>query len=305
MESDSLDGAIVDTARPSPNSGSQIMGDGEGTTCDITSDFNNASDVSTANENGTRLFSKIKSKVGLNKNKERKVIKQKQTSISNESNNGNGKQISINNGNNISISNHDNLTCDSDITQDSSCEGVEKGEVIEYIGEGIHTGKSVDEVDFANGSQKRPLSHSSDDTVNSADFAGPVGPAPRPSRKKPAVVVSMGQSRSVVIGDGRFLMCEFCFHVKSFSVVSLYAPNRNPARDQFLEQVGFLGRSVCPKLSCVVISTQSLTARLIGLALILLILPGKVHWLLLTCLIHVVLLTFGATCIPLPLLSLG
>ena len=178
MESDSLDGATVDTAGPSPNSGSQIMCDGEGTTCNPTSDLNNASSVGTANENGTRLFSKIKSKVGLIKNKEKKVIKQKETSISNESNNANEKQISINNGNNISISNDDNLTCDSDTTQDSSCEGMEEGEVIEYIGEGIHAGKSVDEVDFADGSQKRPLSDSSDDMVNSADFAVPVGPAP-------------------------------------------------------------------------------------------------------------------------------
>lgn len=71
---------------------------------------------------------------------------------------------------------------------------MEEGEVIEYIGEGIHAGKSVDEVDFADGSQKRPLSDSSDDTVNSADFAVPVGPALHPSRKKTAVVVSMGQS---------------------------------------------------------------------------------------------------------------
>ena len=171
MESDSLDGATVDTASPSPNSpnsGSQIMGDGEDTTCNTTSDLNNASSVGTANENGTGLFSKIKSKVGLIKNKEKKVIKQKQTSISNESNNGNEKQISINNGNNISISNDDNLICNNDITQDSSCEGMEEGEVIEYISEGIHAGKSVDEVDFADGSQKRPLSDSSDDTVNSA-----------------------------------------------------------------------------------------------------------------------------------------
>lgn len=129
----------------------------------------------------------------LIKNKENKVIKQKQTSISNESNNGN----------NISISNDDNLICDNDITQDSSCEGMEEGEVIEYIGEGIHAGKSVDKVDFADGSQKRPLSDSSDDTVNSADFAVPVGPALHPSRKKTAVVVSMGQSRSVAIGDER------------------------------------------------------------------------------------------------------
>lgn len=69
---------------------------------------------------------------------------------------------------------------------------MEEGEVIEYIGEGIPAGKSADEVDLADGSQKCPLSASSDDTVNSADFAVPMGLAPRPSRKKPAVVVSMG-----------------------------------------------------------------------------------------------------------------
>ena len=36
---------------------------------------------------------------------------------------------------------------------------------------------------------------------------------------------------------GRFVSCEFCLQDKSFRVVSLYAPNRNPARDQFFEQV--------------------------------------------------------------------
>ena len=36
---------------------------------------------------------------------------------------------------------------------------------------------------------------------------------------------------------GRFVSCEFRLQDKSFRVVSLYAPNRNPARDQFLEQV--------------------------------------------------------------------
>lgn len=211
MESDSLDGATVDTAGPSPNSpnsGPQISGDGEGTACNTTSNLNNVSSVGTTNANGTGLLSKIKSKVGLNKNKEKKAIKQKQTSNNgNEKqisiNNGNEKQISISNGNNVSISNDKNLSCDGDITQDSSCDGMEEGEVVDYIGEGIHAGKSVDEVDLADGSQKRPLSDSSDDTVNSADFAVPVGPAPRPSRKKPAVVVSMGQSRSVAIGDER------------------------------------------------------------------------------------------------------
>lgn len=57
MESDSLDGATVDTACPSPNSGSQIMGDRESTTCNTTSDLNNASSVGAANKNGTGLFS--------------------------------------------------------------------------------------------------------------------------------------------------------------------------------------------------------------------------------------------------------
>lgn len=36
---------------------------------------------------------------------------------------------------------------------------------------------------------------------------------------------------------GLFVSCEFCFHGKSFRVVSLYVLNRNSARDQFFEQV--------------------------------------------------------------------
>lgn len=47
------------------------------------------------------------------------------------------------------------------------------------------------------------LSDSSDDKVNSADFAVPVGPALSPSRKKCAVVVSMGQFKNVTIGEER------------------------------------------------------------------------------------------------------
>jgi len=42
---------------------------------------------------------------------------------------------------------------------------------------------------------------------------------------------------SWVDAEGRFLQCEFVFREKSFRVVSLYAPNRNPARDQFLDRV--------------------------------------------------------------------
>ena len=36
---------------------------------------------------------------------------------------------------------------------------------------------------------------------------------------------------------GRFVLCEFRLYGKLFHVVSLYAPNRSPARDQFLELV--------------------------------------------------------------------
>ena len=37
--------------------------------------------------------------------------------------------------------------------------------------------------------------------------------------------------------DGRYLQCEFSFLHKSFRVCSVYAPNRNPARDQFLDDL--------------------------------------------------------------------
>ena len=36
---------------------------------------------------------------------------------------------------------------------------------------------------------------------------------------------------------GCFVSFEFCLQDRSFRVISLYAPNRNPARNQFLEQV--------------------------------------------------------------------
>ena len=37
--------------------------------------------------------------------------------------------------------------------------------------------------------------------------------------------------------SGRYLQCEFSFYNKSFRVCCLYAPNRNPERDQFLEDI--------------------------------------------------------------------
>ena len=35
--------------------------------------------------------------------------------------------------------------------------------------------------------------------------------------------------------DGRFLQCEFSFFSKLFRVCCVYSPNRNPARDLFLD----------------------------------------------------------------------
>ena len=37
--------------------------------------------------------------------------------------------------------------------------------------------------------------------------------------------------------DGRYLQCEFVFCGKSFHVCCIYAPNRNPARDQFFDDL--------------------------------------------------------------------
>ena len=55
---------------------------------------------------------------------------------------------------------------------------------------------------------------------------------------------------SWVDGDGRFLQCEFVFREKVLRVVSLYAPNGNPARDQFFDLgASFVDPSV-PTLLC-------------------------------------------------------
>ena len=49
---------------------------------------------------------------------------------------------------------------------------------------------------------------------------------------------------------GRFALCEFRFEDKLFCVVSLYAPNHNPARDQFLDQVSSWVDPVVPTVIC-------------------------------------------------------
>ena len=43
--------------------------------------------------------------------------------------------------------------------------------------------------------------------------------------------------QSLADEEGCLFQCEFSFRDQSFSVVSLYAPNRNPVRNQFLEQL--------------------------------------------------------------------
>ena len=50
--------------------------------------------------------------------------------------------------------------------------------------------------------------------------------------------------------EGRFLQCEFSYHDQSFRVVSLYAPNRNPARNEFLEQIADELDPTVPTLLC-------------------------------------------------------
>ena len=50
--------------------------------------------------------------------------------------------------------------------------------------------------------------------------------------------------------EGRLLQCEFSYHDQSFRVVSLYAPNRNPARNEFLEQIADELDPTVPTLLC-------------------------------------------------------
>lgn len=50
--------------------------------------------------------------------------------------------------------------------------------------------------------------------------------------------------------DGRFLQCEFVLHDKKFRVVSLYAPNRNPARNLFFDEVISFADPAVPTVLC-------------------------------------------------------
>lgn len=48
-------------------------------------------------------------------------------------------------------------------------------------------------------------------------------------------LLSLGNSWSD--SDGRFLLAEFSFRDSVFRICSVYAPNRNPARDQFFDDL--------------------------------------------------------------------
>ena len=50
--------------------------------------------------------------------------------------------------------------------------------------------------------------------------------------------------------EGRFLQCEFSLRAKTFRVVCLYAPNRNPARDQFFDDVSSRVDPTVPTVLC-------------------------------------------------------
>lgn len=50
--------------------------------------------------------------------------------------------------------------------------------------------------------------------------------------------------------DGRFLQCEFSFCGRSFRVASVYAPNRNPARDKFFDDISALVDPTVPTVLC-------------------------------------------------------
>ena len=103
---------------------------------------------------------------------------------------------------------------------------------------------------------------------------------------------------------GRFVLCEFRFHGKLFRVVSLYAPNHNPARDQFLELVPSWVDPAIPTVVCGVL-TPFLIVRLIVWDLCLLTPLGNVLLLSLGSLMNVVSLTPGVTYTLPPLVTPG
>ena len=76
---------------------------------------------------------------------------------------------------------------------------------VEYIGQGVLAGRENNsESELVADTQKR--SHPDSDSVGSVDsipFATPAVPPPRPSKKKPAIVVSPGAARPAVVDRDR------------------------------------------------------------------------------------------------------
>ena len=85
----------------------------------------------------------------------------------------------------------------------------------------------------------------------SSGFPSVVSPG---SKKSCGCVVLFRPTLSLVQSwadeEGRLLQCEFSFCDQSFCVILFYAPNRNPVRNQFLEQ---LADEVDPSLTTILI----------------------------------------------------
>ena len=85
----------------------------------------------------------------------------------------------------------------------------------------------------------------------SSGFPSVVSPG---SKKSCSCVVLFRPTLSLVQSwadeEGRLLQCEFSFCDQSFCVILLYAPNRNPVRNQFLEQLADEVDPSIPTLLC-------------------------------------------------------
>ena len=155
------------------------------------------------------LLGKLKQKVGLNKKKESTVnvsttgacVNQNEShdnsTVNNVSNESSSDNSIGNNGNIRSSIAYRKETTDNTNSNDSSQNLSEH----EYIGQGVLAGRKNDsDMELMVESQKR--SHPDSDSVDSVDEASFVVPEalpPRPSKKKPAVVVLPGTVRPVAV----------------------------------------------------------------------------------------------------------
>lgn len=128
------------------------------------------------------------------------------------------------------------------------------------------------------------------------------------SNKSPGCIILYRSALSLVKSwsddEDRLLQCEFILLGKTFCVVSLYAPNRNPARDLFFDEVIPFVDLAIPTVLCGDFNTVS-TDQWIAGALMPLTSPGRVLLLLFICLIPAVSLTLGVIFTRLPLATLG